>query len=398
MEIRRGFLTLLKKRVKEERRFIQVIAGPRQIGKTTTVRQLLKEITIPFISLTADNVGSTDTNWINQQWEAARQQMKNAGTTEFLLVFDEIQKIANWSEAIKKNWDTDTANDVNIKLLLLGSSRLMLQEGLTESLAGRFELMQMTHWSFSEMEEAFNVSEDEYAWFGGYPGAAAFIKDELRWKDYIINSIIEPSISKDILMLTRVDKPALLRNTFELGCIYSGQQLSYTKMQGQLQDAGNTTTLANYLQLLNSAGLLCGLQKYSGAIIQTKNSSPKLQVYNNALISAYNGDGFTFNKNDPARWGRWVENIIGTHLINHSSVGAFELFYWRQGNHEVDFIVKKGSQLIAIEVKSGNKLKSGGIIAAAKQFSFTKTLLIGTEGLHWKDFIKINPLQLFEQL
>lgn len=396
MEIRREFLTLLKKRVGEERKFIQVIAGPRQIGKTTTVRQLLKEIAIQFNSVTADNVASTDTQWINQQWEAARQQQKNTDSPEFLLVFDEIQKIGNWSEAIKKNWDTDTANNTNIKLLLLGSSRLLLQEGLTESLAGRFELMQMTHWSFLEMQEAFDISEEQYAWFGAYPGAASFITDEQRWKDYIINSIIEPSISKDILMLTRVDKPALLRNTFELGCIYSGQQLSYTKMQGQLQDAGNTTTLANYLQLLNSAGLLGGLQKYSGALIQTKNSSPKLQVYNNALISAYNGDGFVFNKNDPARWGRWVENIIGTHLINHSSTGVFQLFYWRQGNHEVDFIIKKGSQLIGIEVKSGNKLKSGGIIAASKQFSFTKTLLIGIEGLNWKDFLKMNPVTLFD--
>lgn len=396
MEIRREFLALLKKRVEEDRKFIQVIAGPRQIGKTTTVRQLLKEITIPFINVTADNVASTNTQWINQQWEAARQQQKNIESTEFLLVFDEIQKIGNWSEAIKKNWDTDTANNTNIKLLLLGSSRLLLQEGLTESLAGRFELMQMTHWNFLEMQEAFDVTEEEYAWFGAYPGAASFIIDEQRWKDYIINSIIEPSISKDILMLTRVDKPALLRNTFELGCIYSGQQLSFTKMQGQLQDAGNTTTLANYLQLLNSAGLLGGLQKYSGAAIQTKNSSPKLQVYNNALISAYNGDGFTFNKNNLAKWGRWVENVIGTHLINHSSTRAFELFYWRQGNHEVDFIIKKGSQLIAIEVKSGNKLKSGGIIAASKQFSFTKTLLIGIEGLNWKDFIKMKPVNLFD--
>lgn len=395
MEIRRQLLALLKKRVEEERKFIQVIAGPRQIGKTTTVRQLLKEIVIPFISVTADNVASTDIQWINQQWETARQKMKNADSPEFLLVFDEIQKIGNWSEAIKKNWDTDTANNTNIRLLLLGSSRLLLQEGLTESLAGRFELMQMTHWSFLEMQEAFDVSEDEYAWFGAYPGASSFINDEQRWKDYIINSIIEPSISKDILMLTRVDKPALLRNTFELGCIYSGQQLSFTKMQGQLQDAGNTTTLANYLQLLNSAGLLGGLQKYSGAVIQTKNSSPKLQVYNNALISAYNGDGLAFNKNDPVRWGRWVENIIGTHLINYSSTGVFGLFYWRQGNHEVDFIIKKGSQLIAIEVKSGNKLKSGGINAASKQFDFTKTLLIGNEGLHWKDFIKMNPVNLF---
>ena len=394
--IRQHFYTILKNRVAEERKFIQVIAGPRQIGKTTTVRQFLKKIKPPFLSITADNVASPDTNWINQQWEAARQQMKNADSPEFLLVFDEIQKISNWSEAIKKNWDDDTAHAINIKLLLLGSSRLMLQQGLTESLAGRFELLQMTHWSFLEMQEAFDISEEQYAWFGAYPGAASFITDEQRWKDYIINSIIEPSISKDILMLTRVDKPALLRKTFELGCIYSGQQLSFTKMLGQLQDAGNTTTLANYLQLLNSAGLLGGLQKYSGAAVQSKNSSPKLQVYNNALISAYNGDGFAFNKNNSALWGRWIENIIGTHLINHSTVGAFELFYWRHVNYEVDFIIKKGSQLIAIEVKCGLTLKSSGIIAASKQFNFTKTFLIGIDGINWKKFLMMDPAKLFD--
>ncbi len=394
--IRQHFYTQLKNRLAEQRKFIQVIAGPRQIGKTTTVRQLLKEITTPFLSVTSDNIPTTDTNWLNQQWEAARQQMKNADSKEFLLVFDEIQKISNWSEGIKKNWDDDTANAINIKLLLLGSSRLMLQQGLTESLTGRFELLQMMHWSFLEMQEAFDFSEEQYAWFGAYPGAAPLITDEQRWKDYIINSIIEPSISKDILMLTRVDKPALLRKTFELGCIYSGQQLSFTKMLGQLQDAGNTTTLANYLQLLNSAGLLGGLQKYSGAVVQTKNSSPKLQVYNNALISAYNGDGFAVNKNNPARWGRWIENIIGTHLINYSAVGAFEIFYWRHVNNEVDFIIKKGSQLIAIEVKGGHTLKSSGIIAASKQFNFTKTFLIGIEGLNWKKFLTMDPAKLFD--
>jgi predicted AAA+ superfamily ATPase len=271
----------------------------------------------------------------------------------------------------------------------------MLQQGLSESLAGRFELIPMLHWSFSEMQEAFDVTEDEFAWFGGYPGAASLIKDERRWKDYILNSILEPSISRDILMLTRVDKPALLRQTFELGCIYSGQQLSFTKMIGQLQDAGNTTTLAHYLTLLSSAGLLAGLQKYSGAPVNTRNSSPKLQVYNNALISAYNGDGIAVVKNNPAQWGRWVENIIGTHLLNHSAKGDFELYYWRHVNHEIDFILKKGSKLIALEVKSGHTLRNSGIQAAKKQFTFYKTLLVGIEGLYWKDFIKINPANLF---
>ncbi len=396
MEIRRLYYEKLLTRIKEPRRFIQVIAGPRQVGKTTTVRQLLQEMDLPYKNVIADNVASGNDVWIDQHWEAARQELILQQASAYLLVIDEIQKIDNWSEVVKKNWDADTAAGVPIKLLLLGSSRLMLQQGLSESLAGRFELVPMLHWSFAEMQEAFDFSEEQYAWFGGYPGAADLVHDEKRWKDYILNSIIEPSISKDILMLTRVDKPALLKQTFELGCIYSGQQLSFNKMIGQLQDAGNTTTLAHYLTLLSSAGLLAGLQKYSGAVVHTRNSSPKLQVYNNALISAYNGDGFAATKSNPALWGRWVENTIGQHLLNHSAMGDFDLYYWRHANHEIDFILKKGSKLIAIEVKSGHTLRKTGISAGAKEFSFYKTLLVGIEGLHWKDFIKINLLRLFD--
>lgn len=212
----------------------------------------------------------------------------------------------------------------------------------------------------------------------------------------MLNSIIEPSISRDILMLTRIDKPALLRQTFELGCIYSGQQLSYNKMLGQLQDAGNTTTLANYLVLLGEAGLLQGLQKYSGSAVMARNTSPKLQVYNTALMTAYTQPSRESIMQDPAAWGRWVENVVGMHLLNASREQGFELWYWRDGNYEIDFVAKRGPQLVAIEIKSGNRIKNSGLARFEKQFGTCKKYLVGTDGLHWKDFIQINPSLLFE--
>lgn len=395
MEIRRLHLGLIRKRMSEKRRFIQVIAGPRQVGKTTTIRQWLSEKTTPALFVTADNQKAGSNNLIGQQWQAARLQMQSGNYTEYVLIIDEVQKIEDWSEAVKKEWDADTLNGINLKVILLGSSRLLLKQGLTESLAGRFELIPMLHWSFTEMREAFDFSEEQFAWFGGYPGSGELIADERRWKDYILNSIIEPSISRDILMLTRIDKPALLRQTFELGCIYSGQQLSYNKMIGQLQDAGNTTTLANYLNLLGEAGLLQGLQKYSGSVVTTRNTSPKLQVYNNSLITALTPQPMAAVMMDPVQWGRWVENVTGTHLLNASREQGFELWYWREGNFEIDFVLKQGTKLVAIEVKAGNRIKSSGLTAFEKQYGECKKLLIGTDGFTWKDFIKINPALLF---
>jgi uncharacterized protein len=395
MEIRRLHLGLIRSRLVEKRRFIQVIAGPRQVGKTTTVHQWLKEKAMPHIFLTADNQQASGNTWIEQQWQAARLKMQSESLESLALIIDEVQKIEDWSEAVKKEWDSDTKNGINIKVILLGSSRLLLQQGLTESLAGRFELIPMLHWTFSEMQEAFDFTPEQYAWFGGYPGPADLIKSERRWRDYIQNSIITPSISNDILMLTRIDKPALLRQTFELGCVYSGQQLSYNKMIGQLQDAGNTTTLANYLNLLGEAGLLQGLQKYSGLEIITRNTSPKLQVYNNALMTAYTPQSMAKVMLDPAVWGRWVENIVGTHLLNASREQEYKLWYWREGNYEIDFILTQGDQKVAIEVKAGNRFKSSGLAAFEKQYGKCKKLLVGMDVFTWKDFIKINPALLF---
>ena len=391
----RPHIELVKSRIEEPRKFIQVILGPRQVGKTTMISQLLSELSVFNLFESADAISATNSAWLVQVWESARLRLKASGATEYLLVIDEIQKIDNWSEIVKQQWDKDTRENINIKVILLGSSRLLIQKGLTESLAGRFETLYLGHWSYPEMQEAFGWSIEQYVYFGGYPGSASLINDEERWKNYIKDSLIETSISKDILMLTRVDKPALLKRLFELGSLYSGQILSYTKIIGQLQDAGNTVTLANYLKILSDCGLLGGLDKYAGDIIRKRGSSPKFQVYNNALITSQSNDTYEKAIINPELWGRLVESSVGAHLINYSISERYNLYYWREGNNEVDFILEKGDKIIGLEVKSGMKADNAGMSVFVEKFHPEKILLVGTGGIPYDEFLKINPKELF---
>jgi predicted AAA+ superfamily ATPase len=379
----------------EPRRFLQVIMGPRQVGKTTLASQLAAQAKIDYLFVSADSIASGNATWLEQQWEAARIKLAQHETKEFLLVIDEIQKISNWSETVKLLWDTDTRSNLNLKVILLGSSRLLLQQGLTESLAGRFESIYMGHWSFDEMQQAFGWDVNQYVWFGGYPGSATLVDEEDRWKTYVTDSLIETSISKDILMLTRVDKPALMKRLFELGCLYSGQILSYTKVLGQLQDSGNTTTLSHYLELLDTAGLLAGINKYAPDIIRQRSSSPKFQVHNTALISAQRNNLFKDMLAKPDEWGRMVESAIGAHLINHSLSEKFNLHYWRERNEEIDFVIERKGKVIGLEVKSGAAGSTSGMTAFKNKFNPDKILLIGKAGLPWQDFLKLNPVSLF---
>lgn len=389
----RSAYQIIKNRMEEKRKFIQVIIGPRQVGKTTLVTQVLKAGKTPYHFASADDVANSNAQWLNQQWEIARVK-SGKKKEDFILALDEIQKIANWSETIKKLWDEDTKLKNKIKVILLGSSRVLIQQGLTESMAGRFETHYLGHWSFAEMKKAFKFTPEQFVFFGGYPGGAELIKDEKRWSKYIKDSLIETSISKDILMLTRIEKPALMKRLFELGCLHSGQILSYTKILGQLQDAGNTTTLAHYLQLLHTAGLLGGLEKYAD-VIRQRGSSPKFQVHNTALISSQMQVTFDEILKNNEQWGRLVESAVGAHLLNASITHEFELFYWRHKSEEVDFVLKKGKKIIGLEVKTGNKTNTKGMQTFYKEFKPAKVLLIGPGGLHWKDFLEMNPAELF---
>lgn len=390
----RPHLQQIIKRMAEPRKFIQVIFGPRQVGKTTLVNQMVKKYSFGSLVVSADAIDAYNTYWLEQQWELARIKLTQSGGKEFLLVVDEIQKIDNWSEKVKSLWDQDTRNNLPLKVIVLGSSSLLIQQGLTESLAGRFETTFMSHWSYSEMLAAFGWNEEQYVYFGGYPGAASLISDQQRWKQYVRESLIETSISKDILMLTRVDKPALMKRLFELSCTYSGQILSYNKMLGQLRDAGNTTTLSHYLTLLSTAGLVTGIEKYSSNIIRKKSSSPKFQVYNTALISALSNESFEDALQNPAFWGRLVESAVGVHLLNHSVSGDFALTYWREGNDEIDFVIEQ-KKLIGIEVKIGAVHNTSGMAAFKKKFNPDKLVVIGNTGLPWQTFLQMKPEELF---
>ena len=375
-------------RLQEPRRFLQVITGARQVGKTTLVTQVAEQSGLLYRFTSADEPTLRGPEWIAQQWDAARLMAGDAGPEGALLILDEVQKVPNWAEAVKRLWDEDTRSRRRLKVVLLGSAPLLLGRGLTESLAGRFELLHLPHWTFHEMQTAFGWSLEQYLFYGAYPGAAPLARHPARWSRYIRDSLIETTIARDVLLLSRVDKPALLRRLFELGCVYSGQILSYTKMLGQLQDAGNTTTLAHYLDLLTGAGMLTGLQKYAGAAVRRRSSSPKLQVLNTALMTA--GCGLTLAKAraDRELWGRLVESAVGAHLANAAGGGSCKVFYWRDRNREVDFVVRADQAMTAIEVKSGRSRHTpSGITAFANAFRPTRTLLVGGDGIAVDEFL-----------
>ncbi len=382
------FETILK-RVLEKRRFIQVLAGPRQVGKTTLARQAIEKCGLPLHYVSADEPTLQDRTWLNQQWDIARTKtISKTGPRPALLIIDEAQKIPGWSETVKKLWDEDTANRTPLRIMILGSSPLLVQKGLTESLTGRFELIPITHWSYNEMKQCFGFTLEQYIYFGGYPGAATLVDEHERWVNYIVDSLIETTISRDILLMSRVDKPALLRRLFHLGCEYSGQIISYQKMIGQLQDAGNTTTLAHYLDLLNGAGLLRGLPKYAGQRVRQRGSSPKLLVLNTALMTALSNRSFAEVQSDRNYWGRLVESAVGAHLVNDAKSKHIEIFYWLNRNREVDFILRFGKSLTAIEVKSTAKSYTlPGIETFCKTFPVKCRLLVGGQGISLDEFL-----------
>jgi hypothetical protein len=351
------------------------------------------------IYATADGPLLEDRPWLEAQWHRARLEARKATASGgALLVLDEIQKIRDRSEVVKRLWDEDSASGLPLRVLLLGSSALLVERGLSDSLAGRFETLRATHWSFLEMKQAFGVDLDSYIYFGGYPGAVPLLDDRDRWARYLLDSLVETTLSRDILLMRSVEKPHLLRRLFQLGCAYSGQILSFQKMLGQLQDVGNTTTLAHYLDLLEGAGLLAGIPKYSGDALRQRASSPKLQILNSALIAATVGPGFETTLAAPALWGRRVESAVGAHLFNGVAGTSLRVWYWRERDREVDFVLQHGSRLVALEVKSGApRERLRGLEAFGKKFHSASPLLVGEGGLPLEEFFATSPAALFEQ-
>ena len=410
----RAQVTMLVRRLAEAPNRIIALFGPRQTGKTIIVRQALRQVERPSRYVAVDEPDSPafrvpppapeaafrrpevrDTEWLVRTWEEARRAAQHS-STGFVLVLDEVQKVPRWSETVKGLWDADRASGRFLHVVILGSSPLLMQSGLTESLAGRFEPVPVTHWSFPEMADAFGFDLPAYLYFGGYPGAAALIRDPPRWRGYILQALVEPNIERDVLSMTRVDKPALLKRLFEVGAAASGQILSYTKLLGQLQDAGNTTTLARYIDLLASAGLLAGLPKYASRP-HRRGSSPKLNVLNTALMTA--GSGYTFDeaRADRTFWGRIVESAAGAHLCN-TATPNMGVYYWRDGLHEVDFVLKRGPRLAAIEVKSGpRRTFPRGLATFKERFEPQRTLVVGEGGIPLNEFLAAPAARWLEE-
>lgn len=381
---RRSLCGRLASRLDEPRRFIQAVVGPRQTGKTTLVRQMLEGR--PHVFASADAPTLEDRLWLERQWELGRLRAREEGGA--VLALDEIQKVQDWSESVKRLWDEDTAAGLTLHVVLLGSAPLLVQRGLGESLAGRFEAIHVPHWSLAEMRDAFDFGLDDYLVFGAYPGAAPLTGEPERWRAYVRDSLVETTVGRDVLLMTRVHKPALLRRLFQLGCEYSGQILSYTKMLGQLQDAGNTTTLAHYMDLLAGAGMLAGLPRYPGAAARRRGSSPKLNVLNTALMTAVTGRDMASLQADPDARGRLVESAVGAHLLNGTVGTDAEVLYWRDRNQEVDFVLRRGVDLVAVEVKSGARARAlPGLAAFVDAHPRARTLSVGGDGLPLEEFL-----------
>jgi predicted AAA+ superfamily ATPase len=387
----RKLVTQLIDRLNEPRRFIQIVIGPRQTGKTTAVTQALKGLDKPTRFVSADDPSLVSREWLQNEWEQARVLAKGGNA---VLVVDEIQKVSQWSSVVKLLWDEDSRFDTPLQVVLLGSSSLLVQKGLAETLTGRFEVLYSLHWNYAECREAFGYSLDEFLFFGGYPGAAPLIKDENRWARYMESAIVEPTISQDILMMEEVRKPALLRALFMLGTRYSAQELSFTKMLGQLQDAGNTVTLAHYLDLLGKAGILVGMQKYAGNIIRTRNSSPRLMVCDTSLMTYADGVGRRRLLDNAAHRGNLVESAVGAYLLARGKEEGFEVYWWRERGNEVDFVIKKGSQLTALELKSGRVKNPGGSLIFKQLYPEALSLIIGTANLGLEEFL-LGETELF---
>lgn len=392
--IERLQLDILRKRLEEPRRFIQVLAGPRQVGKTTLVHQLVAQLVVPYTAISADGVDSDNAEWIADQWSVVRKAMELQHQSEHILLIDEVQLLNKWSTIVKREWDADTLSQRNIKVVLLGSSRLLLKDGLNESLAGRFELIHVPHWSFSEMHDAFGLSLEQYIYYGGYPGSADLIQDEKRWKQYIRQSIIHPAIDKDVLMTKRILKPALLRQVFDMCAGHSGELLAMNKIVGQLQDAGNTSTVAGYIQVLGEAELLGGLHVYAPDVVRQYQSIPKFQVYNTALQTVYHSSAFQTVYTNPTLWGRWVESAVGAHLVNYAVNEDYKVFYWRERNNEMDFVMVREEHVLGIEVKSGHRSAGNGLRAFRQRFPHAQTLVVGTGGMPLNLFFSSNPCHL----
>lgn len=382
----RSIVSTLVNRLNEPRQFMQFVIGPRQTGKSTAVEQALSKLNYDHISFAFDRPKDQSAQMLETVWQRARK-LASQTKRPVILSLDEIQKVSKWSSFVKYLWDSDTKEKRDIKVIITGSSALNIQSGLAESLKGRFEIIFSPHWSYSECRAAFNYNFEDFLHFGGYPGAAPLIKDRNRWLSYIHDSIIEPTLTQDVLELEQVRKPALLRALFEVGAVYSAQEISYRKLLGQLDDKGNTETISHYVELLSHAGLMVGLKKYDDKIIEIKSSSPRLMVYDTSLMTSASEEHSERYKLDGAYRGHLIESAVGAYLLARSKIERFNIYWWRHRNAEVDFVLTKGRKRTAIEVKSGRIKSNKGFGEFLERYPNTYCLTVGSDVCSLESFL-----------
>ena len=361
----RDFTRNLEQRLQTHVPFIQVVLGPRQVGKTTAIKQIIDSWAGESIYETADLPSPPDVEWITTHWERAKRKISQPT----LLVLDEVQKIERWSEVVKIHFDRDR-HERNLRIVLLGSASLALGRGLSESLAGRFEINHCYHWSFDECHTAFGWCLEQYLQFGGYPAPVQLISDVKRWMSFMHLSIIEPVISLDILTSANIGNPGLFRQTLELALSNPARELSYQKFLGQLHDKGNTSTVKGYLDILEQAFILKQLRKYRPNSLSTRVSSPKIIPLCPALINTFS---LPTKVLDNTSWrGMVFESFIGAELLRRFR----DVYYWRDGRNEVDFIVETGGQLFGIEVKLERARNKKGMSSFLKKYPKAIPLII----------------------
>ena len=371
----RGLAEVIRARIDEKRPLIQVVLGPRQVGKTTALQTALNQ---RGFYASADYPTPLPYTVLEEWWQKALTH------PDKILAIDEIQKIPGWSEVLKKLWDR---SDRILKVVVTGSSALLVEKGLKETLAGRFELIRAEHWNFAEARDIFGLSLESFIDFGCYPGSVSLMYNPERWSQYVRDSIVEPALGRDILQLHPVDRPALLRQIFGVAVSLPCQIVSLQKLQGQLQGKGALTTLQHYLRLLSDAYLVSSVEKYHTSPFRSKKSSPKLLIHDNGLIRAFRrpvSDTLT-----PEERGRYFENAVGARFLE----AGWNIFYWKERELEVDFVVlSPEGKKMAVEVKtSETTLKElAGLLKFCQVHPDFEPCLLSLQGQHFQNITSLS--------
>lgn len=369
--------TLLRRISEPAPSLIQLLVGPRQVGKTTLLLELADTLGPQAIYVACDTPEASLPGWRDRLWQRVREQAARSKAT---LLLDEIQAVSGWSAWLKSCMDQVKRQRVPLHIVATGSSSLRLGAGARESMAGRFERHVLPQWSARNLHELLDVPANEaparLVALGGYPGAVRFWNDPDRWRSYIRDAIIEPAIGRDILQLEQVRKPALLRQVFALATAHPAEILSLDKIAGALAERGALETIAHYLDLLKAAFLVAPTHKYSDAEIRRRRSPPKLVVLDNALLAATSSAPDP--RTDTARWGRWVENACLAHAIHQGE----EVFYWREEPWEVDgvFVGPRGRWLVEVKTGAYTQTDLRGLAQAAIRFPKFKPLVLCDRG------------------